>query len=165
MDEATDISLDQSLEDSGKKKKGGMKLLIIIGIVLLLLGGGGVLAYTMLIKDKGEADSVEEAIEEEVKKTALVLLNPFVVNLSDDGRYLKVTMQFEVMDESFEEQVKEKTPNLRDIIITLLSSKSVASVSGVEGKFQLKDEILLRANQMMGSDVFSNIYFTDFVMQ
>jgi len=53
----------------------------------------------------------------------------------------------------------------RDAIITLVSSKSAEAVSSPEGKLQLKDELLLRANQSVGKDVFKNLYFTEFVMQ
>ncbi len=74
-------------------------------------------------------------------------------------------MQFEIDDPSNQPLVNERIPKLRDSIITLLSSKSAESVSGPEGKFQLKDELLLRTNQAMGKDVFKNLYFTEFVMQ
>lgn len=95
----------------------------------------------------------------------LVSLEPFILNLADPGRHLKVALQFELNDEKDELKVKDRTPKLRDMIIMLLSSKSVDSVSSAEGKFQLKDEILLRANQAMGKELFKNVYFTDFVMQ
>jgi flagellar FliL protein len=88
-----------------------------------------------------------------------------VLNLSERGRFLKVTMQFELTSAANQALVAEKTPQLRDAIITLVSSKSVEAVSSPEGKFQLKDELLLRANQAMGKDVFKNLYFTEFVMQ
>jgi flagellar FliL protein len=43
----------------------------------------------------------------------------------------------------------------------------VNSISSPEGKFQLKDEILFRANQILGGekDIIKNLYFTEFVMQ
>jgi len=48
-----------------------------------------------------------------------------------------------------------------------VSSKSLNSISSPEGKFQLKDEVLFRANQIMGmdKDIFKNLFFTEFVMQ
>ncbi len=146
-----------------KKSKGGLKLLIIIIGASLLFGAGGFVSY-MLVSGKGEvAEHKEEKKQEEM--SVLVPLEPFVVNLSAPGRYLKVTMQFELVDSSYESMVTQRMPILRDAVITLLSSKSTESVSGPEGKFQLKDEILFRANQAMGKEVFKNLYFTEFVMQ
>ena len=74
-------------------------------------------------------------------------------------------MQFEIAGEPRQEFIAEKVPILRDVIITLISSQSYEYASSPEGKSQLKDEILLRTNQIFGKEVFRNLYFTDFVMQ
>lgn len=148
-----------------EKPKSGNKSLILIIVVLVVALAGGVAAYLFLFS--GSHKPAAEAKKEEPKeaKTSLVALDSFVLNLSERGRFLKVTMQFELTDAGNLPMVAEKTPQLRDAIITLVSSKSVESVSSPEGKFQLKDELLLRANQAMGKDIFKNLYFTEFVMQ
>lgn len=152
-------------EEETKQKKGNKKLLIIIVAISLVLSAGGFAGYKLLAsKSSGDAAGQKE---QKTGKTAIVALDPFVLNLSDHGRYLKVTIQLELSDKELEMDVKEKTPQLRDTIITLVSSKSLSSISSPEGKFQLKDEILFRANQIMGmeKDAFKNLYFTEFVMQ
>ncbi|HHN65537.1 MAG TPA: DUF4366 domain-containing protein [Nitrospirae bacterium] len=150
------------------KKKGKSKLLIIVALVLILGGAGGFFAYTKFIAPKGEAKT------EEVKKEAdlvqeeeplLFSLEPFVVNLSDRGRFLKVSLKLELIDKRYEKLAEARVPQIRDAIITLISSKSAESISTPEGKFQLKDELLMRANTATGRDIFKNVYFTDFVMQ
>jgi len=152
-------------EKAVKIKKSNKSLFLVIGIIVLALAGGGV-AYSLLVGGKGK--SHEEKKEDKDKKeikTALVALDSFVLNLAEQGRFLKVTMQLELVDAANLPLVTEKTPQLRDAIITLMSSKSVESVSSAEGKLQLKDELLLRANQAVGKDIFKNLYFTEFVMQ
>ncbi len=156
-------------EESGEKKpekKGKLKLIIVAVIAIALLGGGGFFAYSMFLGKKSETKAVPikgDTLNEE--QPALFPLTPFVVNLADRGRFLKVTIKLEMTDIKYEELVKERTPHLRDTVITLLSSKTAESISTPEGKFQLKDELLMRANAAVGRDVFKNIYFTDFVMQ
>ncbi len=146
--------------------KGNKMLIIIIVAVTVVLAVGGVLAYT-LMGSKGEDVEAETKKVEEKKESVIFALDPFVLNLADHGRYLKVSIQFEITDESMHEFVKTKTPQLRDTIITLVSSKSLNSISSPEGKFQLKDEVLFRANQILGmeKDIFKNLFFTEFVMQ
>jgi flagellar FliL protein len=119
-----------------------------------------------LLASKGDEPEVKQEVTSS-SKSVIVALDPFVLNLSDRGRYLKVTLKFEITDSSLQAVVKEKTPQLRDTIITLVSSKSLNSISSPEGKFQLKDEVLFRANQIMGmdKDIFKNLFFTEFVMQ
>ncbi|RJQ55764.1 MAG: flagellar basal body protein FliL [Nitrospiraceae bacterium] len=163
-EEKDEIQVERPEEET-KKKKGNKKLLIIIVAVSLVLGAGGFAGYK-LFAGKGGDDTADHK-EQKTGKTVIAALDPFVLNLSEHGRYLKVTVQFELSDNILEETVKERTPQLRDTIITLVSSKSLASISSPEGKFQLKDEILFRANQIMGmeKDAFKNLYFTEFVMQ
>jgi len=153
----------EGAEQEKPLRKSNKSLYLVIGILVLVLAGGGA-AYVLLAGKKGgEHEGKKE--EKKETKTVLVGLDSFVVNLSEQGRFLKVTMQFEVADVLNQPLVADKTPQIRDAIITLVSSKSVESVSSPEGKFQLKDEILLRANQAVGKDVFKNLYFTEFVMQ
>jgi flagellar FliL protein len=161
VDENEDV---QAAVSESPRKKGNKMLIIIIAAVTIVLGAGGFIGYK-LMASKGDAGDEEQKNEKAV--TSVFALDPFVLNLADQGRYLKVTIQFEVSDESMVESVENRTPQLRDTIITLVSSKSLNSISSPEGKFQLKDEVLFRANQIMGmeKDIFKNLYFTEFVMQ
>jgi flagellar protein FliL len=147
-----------------KSKKSNKSLFLIIGIIVIALIGG-VAAYLLLFSGKSEKAEAKHHEEKKEVKTALIALDSFVLNLAEQGRFLKVTMQIELSDAAALPMVTEKTPQLRDAIITLVSSKSSEAVSSPEGKLQLKDELLLRANQSVGKDVFKNLYFTEFVMQ
>lgn len=151
---------------TGKKAgKGFNKLLLLLPVAVVALAAGGYFGYTLLSPGKGKAVVAGGSAGIEKKKAVLFSLDPFVVNLSEPGRYLKVTMQFETDGEPRQELITEKVPILRDAIITLISSQPYEFASSVEGKTQLKDEILLRTNQIFGKEVFRNLYFTDFVMQ
>ena len=168
-DEKEDVG-GQETEEAGKsdgkkeKKKGGKginKLLIIAPLVAIALGAGGYFGYSHFFAGKKSAAGSKDA----KTKSVLYSMDPFVVNLAEPGRYLKVTMQFETEGEAAQPIITEKTPILRDIIITLISSQTYETASSAEGKLQLKDEILFRTNQVFGKEVFRNLYFTDFVMQ
>jgi len=146
-------------------KKGGKGMLIIIIVVVAALGAAAA-AYFLFFRGGNAAHQAEGKGAEKDLKPALFALDPFVLNLAEQGRFLKVSMQFEIADASQQQFITERTPQVRDAIITLVSSKSADAVSSPEGKFQLKDEILLRANQAVGKGViFKNLYFTEFVMQ
>ena len=176
-DEMEDVKAGESQEkemgdgkkegkQAGKKAgKGFNKLLLLIPVVVLALAAGGYYGYTLLSPGKGKSGTTGGSAGNDKKKAALFSLDPFVVNLSEPGRYLKVTMQFEIAGEPRQESIVEKVPILRDVIITLISSQTYEYASSPEGKSQLKDEILLRTNQIFGKEVFRNLYFTDFVMQ
>lgn len=153
-------------EKATKIKKSNKSLIIVIGIIVVALAGG-IAAYVLLFSNKTGTGTATEAKHEEKKdvKTALIALDSFVLNLAEQGRFLKVTMQFELIDPANQQLVTDRMPQLRDAIITLVSSKSADTLSSPEGKLQIKDELLLRANQAIGKDIFKNLYFTEFVMQ
>lgn len=147
-----------------KPKKFNKKIIIIIAGAFLVLLIACFVAYMLLHNPKKSAEDSHNKGENSLKAT-LVPLEPLVLNLSDQGRFLKITMQFEISDPSYQQLVSDYIPQLKDAIIILISSKSSDSISSPEGKLQLKDEILLRANQTVGKDIFKNLYFTEFVMQ
>ena len=147
-----------------KPKKSKKKLIIIIAGAVLFFSISGFFAYTMLYSKK-EGPETESKKGKNSEKAALVALDPFILNLAEQGRFLKVTLHFELADPSYQQLVENNTPQLKDAIIILLSSKSTETIASPEGKLQLKDEILLRANQTIGKDVIKNLYFTEFVMQ
>jgi flagellar FliL protein len=156
---------EEKAEKATRTKKSNKSLIIVVGIIVVALAGG-IAAYSLLFSGKGGESAAE--VKHELKKdtkTTLVALDSFVLNLAEQGRFLKVTMQFEIADVANQQLVADRTPQLRDAIITLMSSKSAEALSSPEGKLQIKDELLLRANQAIGKDVFKNLFFTEFVMQ
>jgi flagellar FliL protein len=165
MAEENEEVQEETAEVSKTKGGGSSKLLVIIIAAAIVLGAGGFVGFKLLASKGGDEEEKQKVVETE--SSSMVALDPFVLNLSDHGRYLKVTLQFEISDPVHQQLITNKTPQLRDTIITLVSSKSLNSISSAEGKFQLKDELLFRANQIIGmeKDVLKNLYFTEFVMQ
>lgn len=163
MAEEKDKSLDEGQEAEPAPKKGkGMMLIIIIVVGVLVLGGGAFFAVKML---GGKGEKKDEPKKEEV--SAMLVLDPFVVNLHDPSgaRFLKVSIQLELSSAALLEKAKAKVPQLRDSVITLLTSKTADAVMSPEGKLQIKDEISLRSNQVLGENSVKNVFLTDFVMQ
>lgn len=167
--EKDDILIDETGEESPVVKlpsKGlGKKIMIILGGLILLLAAGGYGGYTLLFQEKGSTAKIDPKEQKAKEKMVLFSMEPFILNLSDPGRHLKVAVQLELMHEEDQPKTQERIPKLRDTIIMLFSNKTMDTVSSPEGKFQLKDEILLRVNQAMDKEVFKNVYFTEFVMQ
>ncbi|MBF0343011.1 MAG: flagellar basal body-associated FliL family protein [Nitrospirae bacterium] len=168
-EERDDSYNNEAPEQAKKKSKLSAKLIIIIVGVVLVLAGAGFLVYTKFMGSK-EGGGHEGAGHAEKKKKeegppALVGLDPFVVNLVDAGRYMKLTVQVELASKLDEPSIKDRMPQLRDAIILLLSSKSYEAISGSDGKLQLKEEMLARLNEAIGKDTIKHVYFMDFVVQ
>jgi flagellar FliL protein len=148
----------------------------------LLLGGGGAGAWYMGLFGGGKAaPHGEEGGEaaghgEEGTATAeastpdvgaLYALDPFIANLSDeDGRrYLKATLQVEFFKGQVPNEWNARLPQVRDLLLTLFSSKNFAEVRTPQGKAVLRDESVTRLNHALRQDMVKAVYFTEFIVQ
>ncbi len=154
-----------------KKAKSKLLLIVIIGVLLLaLIGVGGIIVFKFVTAEKNGEETVAETTEEKKdpsKLGAVVALDPFIVNLTGESgkRYLKVTIQVELNDEKVGEELTNKMPQIKDSIITVLSSKVTGDLLTIEGKFKLKEEILTRINRILTMGVVKNVYYVEFVIQ
>ncbi len=156
-----------------KAKKGLPVKLIILVLLVFILAGGGFFAFKSGMLDKllgkGEKE-VQAKKTEEVAKPDIGPIYPmdtFIVNLMDPmgKRYLKVTMQLELAKEEMRVEMDKRLPQLRDAILTLLSSKSFKDISDLSGKYQLRAEILASLNRYLKTGKIKNVYFTEFIVQ
>ena len=164
MAEQPQLPEGEGQSQEGAPKKGMMKMLIIILPLVLVLGVGGFFAYKMFLG--GEPAEAEK--EKPMAPPPIVSLSPFVVNLSDEGdypRYLKVEFGLELRAGSNPEEVDERMPELRDVIIVLLSSKRSKDINSIEGKDRLRDEIITRINGRLSQAIVGRIFFKEFIIQ
>ena len=157
---------------------GGQKptLFIILAIVnMIVLGAVGFMVWKgneeraarPNIDDviQGEAKDSEIEAEEEPYIGELIPLETFLVNLAGSrGRKLaKINLELEVEGERIEEEIDKRKPQIRDIIIILLSSKTHAQVATKEGKDFLRAEIRDTVNAFLTKGKIKSVYFTEFI--
>ncbi len=157
-------------ENSGSKKK----LFIIIGIVvLLLLIGGGVAGYFLLMKEPPpeEKDPGMEVPVPEISTQAeigpMVNIEEFIVNIISDenNHYVKASLTIELSSEPSKEEIEKRMPQIRDAILLLVGNKTFEELQDLQGKKQLKAELLSKINAILQTGQARSIYFTDFVVQ
>lgn len=151
-----------------KKKSGKMKWIIML-LVLLILGGGGYFAYTTYFQNSTETAEPQDVQLEEVdpSDSQVVTLPSFLVNLSDPlgRRYIKLTLDVEVASPEAAKVLESASAKVRDAVILLLSSKSYSDLASLESKLLLKNELVTRLNQIIGSSKVVRVYFTELVIQ
>jgi len=165
-------SSNEGGEGGGKSK---MMLIIIIAAVVLLggaaagyfffMGGGEKPKTPAASKDAGKGG---EQKPEAPPTTQVVKMQPFVVNLADEGgkRYLKLTLNLGLKDPQMVKMVEPYLPQMRDSILLLLTSKAYADIASVAGKIRLRNEILSIINRTLGAKAGVHaVYFTEFVIQ
>lgn len=158
-------------EAAPKKSKKKLFLFAGVGVVVLILA----LAVPMLMG----GEKKEEVIEEPFPEYKLAKFDTFIVNLSEQKSFLKVTLLLEydltaltrvtapkggeggghggggaggkaADPTAMPPQFMEKEPILKDAVIRVLSSKRVAEVLTADGKDQIKEELIEALNEALG---------------
>lgn len=158
-------------EGAPGKKKLPLKLLIIIGAVaLLVLGGGGAAAF-FLMKPKPDAAAAGKAHKPKKKEdkakegkdgkggaaqvregpdgVLFYTLPDIVVNMQTaDGRptFLKLKLTLELPDQDAVDALEPNMPRLQDMFQTFLRELRPEDLSGSQGSYQLRMELLRRVN-------------------
>jgi flagellar FliL protein len=162
--------------EGGGKKKPPLKLLIIAGVAaLLVLGGGGGAAYFLFLKPKPAAAGEEHAAAEKPKKKAehaasaeggkpdpnapttregpdgvvFYTLPEMVVNMQTaDGRptFLKLKLTLELPDAHVADELTPNMPRMTDMFQTFLRELRPEDLSGSQGSYQLRMELLRRVS-------------------
>jgi flagellar protein FliL len=154
------------------------KLTLIIVLIVLLAGG---LGYVMFFapskvtsslralgpKEAGPGEKILEKEEASVAQGHLYNMDPFVVNLADTdrSRFLKIRINIESQEGKPNEEFDKRLPQLRDTILTVLTSKTAKDIFDSEGKRKLREEIIRKLNQTLTRFKVKTIYFTEFMIQ
>ena len=163
---------EPEIEKSGSKKK----LFIIIGAVLVvLLIGGGFGTWWFLLREKPVAKEDKDpakqvtvpAIGQPGAIGPMVNIDEFIVNIisGDAAHYVKASLTVEVTNDQVKAEVEQRMPQMRDAILLLISNKTYEELQDLQGKKQLKAELLSTVNSFLQTGQVVSIYFTNFVVQ
>ena len=158
---------EQEEKQDALPKKGLPVNIIITFILGLCLVGGGLYIWNEDILSQLAGEGGSETARGSAREIgSIYALDSFTVNLADsDGyHYLKVKINLEMNKEKLSLEIKERLPQFRDSIITLLSGKTTEAVKSPEGKAQIKVEIITMLNQYLNTGKITNVYFGDFIV-
>ena len=98
--------------------------------------------------------------------TRFFSVGDFTANLAGPAstHYVKVTVNFEMNKEADEEEFKQRKPQFRDKVISLLNSKQPADLQSTEGRNYLKEEIKTVSNSFLKKGKIEGVYFSAFVV-
>ena len=143
------------------------KLIIFIIIPLIFVSVGAVffVVWNKTSFFSSQTEKVPENNSEVIR--SVYSLDTFIVNLADKGgrRFLRVTMDLELKDESFAGEIDKRLSRIRDSILMIMPTNRFEDINSVEGKIALRDEIMTELNSFLKDGSITNIYFVEFVIQ
>ena len=180
--------------EGGGKKKPPMKLIIIGAVGALVVVGGGGAGAMLLMGGKGKAaDShAEEKKKPDKKKdkkegekdakggaakspitqgpdgVVFYAMPDLVVNIqAADSRptFLKLKLAFELPDEGTADSIEPNQPRLADMFQTFLRELRPEDLSGSQGSYQLRMEILRRVNLVIAPAKVNAVLIQEMLIQ
>ena len=164
-----EVSEGEEGEGGTPKKKLSMKMMLIAGAAALVVVGGGGTAGFIFLKPKPEAagkagvkkpgkkkddkgkkdDKVAGQVQEGPDGVLFYTMPDVVVNMQTaDGRptFLKLKLTLELPDQSAVDSLDPNMPRLQDMFQGFLRELRPEDLSGSQGSYQLRMEILRRVN-------------------
>jgi flagellar FliL protein len=182
-----------ALADPGAKKK--KLIIIGGAALLLLIVLGAAAFFLLKKKPAAEEKHGEEPAATvhapELNPSAtvgpMIEIKEFIVNIISEGErhYVKASLTIELVGSAgatapggggghggaegakdpATEEVTQRMPQIRDSILLLISNKTYEELSDLQGKKQLKAELISKLNSILHKGKVKDIYFTDFVVQ
>ena len=172
-----DKETDNDAAGAGEKKKsssGGLLPIINLVLMLLVLVLGSFIAWKLVTLDIPLINAQEQEASAPVQTVwspgVLMELDNVTVNLADfdENRFLRIKIKLDVESEDDVVRIEPYKAQIKDLLISLLSSKSYSDVRTKQGKFALKEELAFRINTEVGGEPgkpVRKVYFSDFVAQ
>jgi len=182
-------------DQGAKKKKliiiggAGLLLLIILGVAAFFL-----LKKDPDAEKKHGEEPTAEVHAPELNPSAtigpMIEIKEFIVNIisENERHYVKASLTIELVSghgaagggdskgggghgggdgakDPATEEVNQRMPQIRDSILLLIGNKTYEELQDLQGKKQLKAELISKLNSILHKGKVKDIYFTDFVVQ
>lgn len=164
-DAANDAPKTEKKAAPAKRKK---TLFVGLGAVVLMVAAGGWWFMGRASAAPKDGVSAEKA---ESGERALLAMEPFVVNLADEGgsHFLRTNIQL-IIDATEEEakvleEKKVEIMPMRSAILELLAQQKAATLVTPDGKEALKVAIKKRAAEVFKKHAVVEVLFAEFVVQ
>lgn len=159
---------------------------IVLGVLLAVFvikpmtsgsGAGGGEQAEMTQAESSEHDTKGKPEQHKPKKkkhsshgqvsSGIYAIKDIVINPASTGgtRFLSVSFAFELESEELKAEFETREAVIRDALITILSSKTVAQLTDSKQKEIVRYQIKKRVSDLMKTDELAGVYYTDFVLQ
>jgi flagellar FliL protein len=161
--------------ESGKSRNLLENKVVLLGAIVILQAIMAIAVTQLVIVPKlgvqaagVNGEDSGEGIDPLADLGIIVGLEEIIVTLQSKGKaanYLRINVNLEVDSQETADQVVARLPQLRDIVIVILSSQSAQELSSPDGTQALRAEIFRRLAEKLPPETLKNIYFSDLVIQ
>ncbi len=151
----------------GKKVEVDLKFVVIaLAFMIIASVGSAFTAYLMLSLNQQAVDAAKtELSAKDIGPTFEV--GEFTVNLAEPSsiRFIRTDLVLEFEKASDLKEAEKREPQIRDRIISVLRTCTLASLNAPDGLEKLRTALIDSINELFVSNSVTNIFFVDLVFQ
>lgn len=162
-------------------EKKGMSLPILLGVIILVIIMAAGTSFLMVYLfgraqannpvDGTSSKNETKQVQETKPGSPYAMGQPFIVNLLDSRRYLKIGVVLEVeqsekekINEEIATELDDRNAKLRDAINEILRAQSQEDLADPSLR-SLKSQIVVKLNQILTKGKIKDVWFTDIQIQ
>lgn len=117
--------------------------------------------------EKSEKPKKESSHAQSAGDGIVFAIEDIVVNPAGTAgsRFLSASFGIEVSNAETATRLEEREPLVRDALITILSSKTLAELTDAKQKEIMRLQIKKRLSLLLKTEAVTNVFYTDFVLQ
>lgn len=170
MKETSDKPEENSPEVGSKKNatisspKNKKKIIISVVVIVLVIAVGIFFWY----KKKEENIAPPPVVQNEVNENVFYKLDDIIVNLNtadSQSRFLKIGITLQLTNKETILKLDNSLPIVKDLIQSYLRELRPQDLNGSAGLYRMKDELLLRLNEIMSPSKIVDVLFRDILVQ
>lgn len=154
---------------SDKKGAIGRVLLVLAGLVGIVgvAGGAAYWAATAAIRTGPGRQPAAAGPKAALQDGVLLDVGEFTTNLADPGgrRLIRLKLEVSLSDEKAKGELEKRKPALRDAVLGVLRSKSVADLNQERGMELLRGELQKKAAALVTQGRVLQVFITDIAVQ
>jgi flagellar basal body-associated protein FliL len=153
---------------AGEDKKMLQALIVLTSAVLILsLISAGATFFVIMSKT---TPATKKVIVEKPELGPIQSVGEFIVNLADptESHYLRCNVVLEMdfgSSVKLAEEVDKRMPQIKDVIIATMGSKTSIQLGDPENRDALKQELKDKLNAILNRGQLARVYFTSFAIQ
>lgn len=138
----------------------GFKSILGIAVLMIIIAAGTSYGFMMFLNNNNAQPVTETTIGPTYS------LGDFVVNLSGTRgyQYIKASIVVEVSTDSVITELEKRSPQVRDGIISILRDQKVEDIEEPGAKV-IKNRIMAKLNDILGTGDITRVWFTQLVVQ
>ncbi len=116
---------------------------------------------------KAEKQDDEDSNEKEDDFGFIYMVEDVIVNPAESQgeQFVLVNIAFELKEEDDVKRMEKREPKIRDMLIKIISSKTITQLDGADDKEALRLEIKKNAEKLVPANHLNNVYFVNYIIQ